>query len=113
MRRLLTLLSACFNAQETIGRACLSVDAQKLPPGISIEHLILDGDSSDETLERVTAHESHRRHSGAGPSVERRVLTRPDNGLYDALNTGLTMARGEFWQRHKNFVFPDWANSTA
>jgi glycosyltransferase involved in cell wall biosynthesis len=95
MRRLLTVLSACFNAQETIGRACLSVDAQKLPPGLSIEHLILDGDSSDETLERVAAHESHRRHTGAGPSVERRVLTRPDNGLYDALNTGLTMARGD------------------
>jgi glycosyltransferase involved in cell wall biosynthesis len=71
------------------------VDAQKLPPGLSIEHLILDGDSSDETLERVAAHESHRRHTGAGPSVERRVLTRPDNGLYDALNTGLTMARGD------------------
>ena len=62
---------------------------------ISIEHLILDGDSSDETLERVAAHESHRWHTGAGPSVERRVLTRPDNGLYDALNTGLTMARGD------------------
>jgi glycosyltransferase len=71
------------------------VDAQKLPPDLSIEHLILDGDSSDETLERVAAHESRRRHTGAGPSVERRLLTKPDNGLYDALNSGLTMAGGD------------------
>ena len=45
-----------------------------------------------ERVERVAAHESRWRSNGAGPSVERRVLTRPDNGLYDALNTGLTMA---------------------
>ena len=81
--------------QETIACACLSVDAQVLPPDLSIEHLILDGDSSDETLKRVAAHESRRRRVGAAPNVERRVLTRPDNGLYDALNTGLTMARGD------------------
>ena len=49
MRRLLTILSACYNAKETIGCACLSVDAQVLPPDLSIEHIILDGDSSDGT----------------------------------------------------------------
>jgi glycosyltransferase involved in cell wall biosynthesis len=79
-----------------LGCACLSVDPQVLPPGLGIEHLILDGDSSDETLRRMAAHESHRRRTGAAaPHVERTVLARPDNGLYDALNTGLTMARGD------------------
>ena len=107
MRRLITILSACFNAQETIGCACLSVDAQVLPPDLGIEPLILDGGSSDETLKRVAARESHRRRTGAAPHVERRVLTRPDSGLYDALNTGMKMAKGEFWQRHKSFVFPN------
>ena len=35
------------------------------------------------------------RASALRPSVERSVLTKPDNGLYDALNTGLTMAKGD------------------
>ncbi len=32
---------------------------------------------------------------GVGPNVERRVLAKSDSGFYDALNTGLTMARGD------------------
>ena len=95
MTLVLSLLSACFNAEETIARACLLVDTQKLPPGLLVEHLILDGSSSDGTLERVASHESRRRHAGPGPNVERRVLAKADSGFYDAVNTGLTLARGE------------------
>ena len=49
MTRVLSLLSACFNPEETIVRACLSVDTQKLPRDPFIEHLILDGNWSDGT----------------------------------------------------------------
>ena len=66
MHRVLTILSACLNAQETIVCACRSVDAQLLPSGLSIEHIILDGGSRDQTVDRVAAHESHRRRTGAG-----------------------------------------------
>ena len=47
MPRTLSLLSASLNAAETIVRACLSVDTQKLPPGL----LVRTSDSGRE-LER-------------------------------------------------------------
>ena len=77
MTRVLSLLSACFNPEETIVRACLSVDTQKLPRDPFIEHLILDGNWSDGTVERVAAHELRRGRRGVGPTVERRVFTKP------------------------------------
>lgn len=50
-----------------------------------IEHLVLDGASTDATNELVRAHGS--RHV--------RLISEPDNGMYDAMNKGIEMASGE------------------
>jgi glycosyltransferase involved in cell wall biosynthesis len=95
MSRDLTVLTACHNAPETVVRACRSVDGQWLPKGFRIEHLILDGASTDGTLERVEHYEAERLAAGNAPHVERSIRSEPDRGFYDAVNSGLSLARSD------------------
>ena len=79
---LISVVTVCFDSAQHIGSALASVDSQTLTDW---EHLIIDGASRDGTLEVVAAH----RHAA------RRVLSEPDKGIYDAMNKGLRLARGE------------------
>lgn len=79
---LITIVTACWNSAGTIAWALESVDAQTYPMK---EHLIIDGQSTDRTLEVVAAHDG----------THRRVLSERDRGVYDAMNKGLREARGE------------------
>lgn len=77
-----TVVTASFNSAATIADTIRSVNAQT---GIEVEHIIIDGGSSDATLDvaKVCGHN--------GP-----VIHEPDNGIYDAMNKGLRVARGEY-----------------
>ena len=90
----LTILTACYNAQDTIVRACRSIDGQRLPEGIRIEHLVLDGASTDDSPDRVALYEAERLSRRLAPHVERTVRSEKDAGFYDAINRGLAVARG-------------------
>jgi glycosyltransferase involved in cell wall biosynthesis len=50
-----------------------------------IEHIVIDGASTDDTLQIVEQY-------GNGLS---KVISEPDNGIYDAMNKGISMATGE------------------
>ncbi len=81
-RPLVTVITATYNAAGTL-RACMeSVRAQDYP---SIEHLLIDGGSKDETIEILKAE--------ATPGT---WISEPDRGIYDAWNKGLALARGEW-----------------
>lgn len=77
-----TVVTAVLNGAATIGRTLESVAAQDAP---GIEHLVIDGGSTDGTLERVA-------RSAHGV----RVVSRPDHGIYDAFNRGVGLACGEW-----------------
>ena len=53
--------------------------------GVQVEHIIIDGGSSDETLETI------RRFSGR----DLIVVSEPDSGPYDAMNKGVLASRGD------------------
>ena len=97
MRRLLTILSACYNAKETIGCACLSVDAQVLPPDLKI-----GGMSNRSLRHRWLAHQMDCR-AWTENKLSPGFLTLPPKPLRKL---------PQFWRRRKNFIFPDWADST-
>lgn len=78
--RPISIVTPCRNARDTVGAAIESVLAQRYP---RLEHIVMDGASSDGTLE-VLARYPHLR-----------VVSEPDQGLYDALNQGIALARGE------------------
>ncbi len=78
-----SIITVCFNAQSTIGDTVRSVAAQDWP---DLEHIIIDGASTDETLSVVERY--------CHPRL--RVLSEPDRGIYDAMNKGLRLATGDY-----------------
>lgn len=77
---LISVVTPCLNRAKYIGEAVESVLCQDYP---RFEHIIVDGESTDGTLD-VLARYPHLR-----------VISEPDRGLYDALNKGVRMARGD------------------
>ncbi len=75
-----SIVTPCLNRAGTIGCAIDSVLAQRHP---GVEHIVIDGRSNDGTLE-VLARYPHLR-----------VVSEPDRNLYDAINKGLLLARGD------------------
>jgi glycosyltransferase involved in cell wall biosynthesis len=77
-----SIITAVRNGEATIGTTLRSVELQS---HADIEHVIVDGASTDRTLQVIS-------------SVERRamlLLSEPDNGIYDAFNKGLRFATGD------------------
>ncbi len=85
----LSVVTVCWNAADVIGDCLESVRRQHLPAGVELEHVIVDGASSDRTLEIV------RHFADAPAGVGYRVISEPDRGLYDAMNKGIAAATGE------------------
>jgi len=77
-----SIVTAVFNRESTIAGALQSVAHQTYD---TIEHVVIDGASSDATLDRVKNFQT--------PTM--RIISEPDRGIYDALNKGIRAARGE------------------
>ena len=88
MKPLFTIATVTYNAESTLERTLRSVAAQDYP---RIEHLIIDGCSTDHTLSLVQRYveENQARHNI-------RLVCEPDNGLYDAMNKALLSASGDY-----------------
>jgi len=81
-----SIVIVCLNAQSFIAEAIDSVLAQDSD---EYELVIVDGGSSDGTLDVVRGFEAR-----LGDRL--RLSSEPDDGLYDAMNKGLRMARGRY-----------------
>lgn len=77
-----TIITASYNNGSTIGHTCQSITEQSGP---NWEHLIIDGKSSDDTLNSLDAFADPRRN----------IISEPDDGIYDAMNKGISRASGE------------------
>lgn len=90
----ISVITPSFNQGAFIARTLASVASQSHPP---LEHLVLDGGSSDDTLAVLRQ---------AGPSVH--WVSQPDGGQADAVNRGLQAARGEViaWINSDDVYYP-------
>ncbi len=86
-----TIATVTYNAGDLLGRTIASVESQDYP---HVEHLIVDGNSQDKTLELV--HRYQERNSVAAVRHEVACLSEPDRGLYDAMNKALDLATGDY-----------------
>lgn len=80
----ITIVTVCYNAEKTIERTIESVISQNYP---NIEYLIIDGKSTDGTMDIVRRYETI-------PYM--RIVSEEDNGLYHAMNKGVNMATGDY-----------------
>lgn len=78
----LSIITVCFNSEQTIESTLQSVAMQR---GVDIEHILVDGASTDSTVKILEAH----RHQLA------QIISEPDHGIYDAMNKGIRAASGD------------------
>ena len=85
----ISVITATFNSAATLADTLASVVAQTYP---DVEHIIVDGASTDSTLTIVEHYRSAYERGGK----TLRVVSERDRGIYDAMNKGLRMARGKY-----------------
>lgn len=83
-----TIITVAYNCAETIATAIESVLNQTYH---NIEYLVVDGLSRDNTVEIAKSYLPRFLEKG----MEMKVVSEYDNGMYDALNKGVSMASGE------------------
>jgi len=85
LKPLISVITVCRNAERTIARTIESVLHQTYA---HIEYIIIDGVSTDRTLDIVKQLQ---------PQFHGRmyVISEHDNGMYDAMNKGIARVKGE------------------
>jgi len=71
-----SIITVVFNAEQK------SVASQNYP---DIEHIVVDGASSDDSLNVIKANSSR----------VTKLISEPDSGIYDAMNKGVSLATGD------------------
>lgn len=79
----LSVITIVYNNAKDIDRTVRSVLTQTYNP---IEYIIIDGGSTDGTLQQIEPYKS-KIHQ---------LVSEPDKGIYDAMNKGLALATGDY-----------------
>jgi glycosyltransferase involved in cell wall biosynthesis len=91
----ISIITAVFNREATIAAAIESLQSQVYK---NIEHIIIDGSSTDGSLEKIRALADEKT----------KLISEPDGGIYDAMNKGIQMATGNvIGFLHSDDIFAD------
>ena len=77
-----SIITVCYNAENTIEDTIKSIISQNFG---NIEYIVIDGNSTDGTLDILKRFEQHIDH----------LISEPDKGIYDAMNKGIRLASGD------------------
>ena len=80
-----SLILTCYNCKNNLIRTLKSIEMQEYP---NIEVIIIDGMSTDGTVDVIKAYEKNTKYTC-------RWISEKDKGIYDAMNKGLALAGGE------------------
>jgi glycosyltransferase involved in cell wall biosynthesis len=77
-----SIITVCYNAEATLRDTIESVQKQDYD---NIEYILVDGMSNDSSLEIAKGYHN----------VFSKIISEPDQGIYDAMNKGIKVATGE------------------
>ena len=80
---ILSVITVVLNDEKGLQRTINSVFGQSYP---NIEYIIIDGGSTDETINIIRQNNSNIA----------KWISEPDTGIYDAMNKGITFAKGDW-----------------
>lgn len=90
-----SVITVCYNAEKTISRTVKSVISQKYS---NVEYIIIDGASTDSTLDILNSYSNS----------EFKLISEKDNGLYDAINKGISLCTGDIiGLLHSDDIYPN------
>ena len=78
----ISVITVCYNSAKTLERTLRSVVDQDYQ---DVEHIVIDGGSSDGSADILTAYRTGLSH----------LVSEPDEGIYDAMNKGLDRVSGD------------------
>ncbi|MHC8947792.1 glycosyltransferase family 2 protein [Sphingobacterium hungaricum] len=79
----ITIITVTYNCVSIIEETILSIIGQDYS---NFEWIVVDGSSTDGTLEILNNYNAHIS----------KLVSEPDNGIYDAMNKGIVLAKGDF-----------------
>lgn len=79
----ISIVTVCFNAESNVEKTIKSVISQTYS---DIEYIIIDGNSTDSTMAIIEKY---------ADKIDK-IISEPDNGIYDAMNKGISLATGDF-----------------
>ena len=77
----ISIITVCLNSEKTIKKAIESVNFQNY---VDYEHIFIDGGSTDNTVDLIKAN-----------AISSVIISEKDNNIYDAMNKGINVAKGE------------------
>ncbi|MBQ8822364.1 MAG: glycosyltransferase [Lachnospiraceae bacterium] len=83
-----SVITICYNSRDCIARTIESVLKQT---DKHMEYLIIDGASEDGTVQMAEGYRRAMEDAG----ISYRIISQPDEGIYDAMNKGIREATGE------------------
>jgi len=99
---LVSIVTPSYNQGRFIEQNILSIKGQSYP---NIEHIIIDGGSTDQTLDILKLYEG---------TYNMRWSSSPDNGMYHAINKGFSHAKGAiFAYLNTDDNYMPWSVETA
>jgi glycosyltransferase involved in cell wall biosynthesis len=89
----ISIITVAYNSEQTIARTIESICAQTYltHKECQLEYLIIDGNSSDNTMAVAESYRDRLEKKG----VSYIVVSEPDRGIYDAMNKGIRLATGD------------------
>lgn len=88
MNNLVSIITVVYNREDTISRTIESVLNQTYS---NIEYILIDGLSKDNTVEKIKSYKSIFNDK----NIAYTWISEPDKGIYDAMNKGIKMAKGD------------------
>ena len=90
-----SIITVCFNSQETIEKTIKSVISQRYK---NYEYIIIDGGSTDNTIKIINKYKKY---------IEV-IISEEDMGIYDAINKGIKKSTGSVISiLHSDDIFYD------